>query len=102
MNNPGHMTKMATMPIYGKNPSKFFFSGTPGPISAKLGVKHWGLEYYNVSINYELWMTLTFLQQGQNRLPMHFNVEKLLKCHLKGINCRKWANGLKICDSKNI
>ena len=21
MKNPGHMTKMATMPIYGKNPS---------------------------------------------------------------------------------
>ena len=26
INNPGHMTKMAAMPIYGKNPSKFFFS----------------------------------------------------------------------------
>ena len=24
----GHMTKMAAMPIYGKNPSKIFFSGT--------------------------------------------------------------------------
>ena len=24
----GHMTKMATMPIYGKNPSKIFFSRT--------------------------------------------------------------------------
>ena len=47
INNPGHMTKMATMPIYGKNPSKFFFSGTTGPISMKLGMKHRGLEYYN-------------------------------------------------------
>ena len=54
INNPGHMTKMATMPIYGKNPSKFFFSGTTGPISTKLGMKHWGLEYYNVFINYDL------------------------------------------------
>ena len=34
----GHMTKMATMPIYGKNPSKIFFSGTGGPISMKLGM----------------------------------------------------------------
>ena len=50
LNNPGHMTKMATMPLYGKNPSKFFFSGTTGPISTKLGMKHWGLEYYNVFI----------------------------------------------------
>ena len=32
---PGHMTKMAAMPIYGKNPSKIF-SGAAGPISTKL------------------------------------------------------------------
>ena len=40
INNPGHMTKMAAMPIYGKNPSKIFFSGTTGPISTNLGMKH--------------------------------------------------------------
>ena len=40
INNPGHMTKMAAMPIYGKKPSKIFFSGTTGPISTKLGMKH--------------------------------------------------------------
>ena len=40
IDNPGHMTKMAAMPIYGKNPSKIFFSGTTGPISTKLGMKH--------------------------------------------------------------
>ena len=40
INNPGHMTKMAAMPIYGKNPSKIFFSRTTGPISTKLGMKH--------------------------------------------------------------
>ena len=33
----GHMTKMATTPIYNKNPSKNFFSGTGRPISTKLG-----------------------------------------------------------------
>ena len=60
INNPGHMTKMATMPIYGKNPSKSFFSGTTGPISMKLGMKLRELEYYNVFINYDLWMTLTY------------------------------------------
>ena len=60
INNPGRMTKMAAMPIYGKNPSKFFFSGTTGPISTKLGMKHRGLEYYNVFINYDLWMSLTY------------------------------------------
>ena len=34
----GHMTKMATKPTYGKNPSKIFFSRTGGPISTKLGM----------------------------------------------------------------
>ena len=28
INNLNHMTKMATMPIYGKNPSNIFFSET--------------------------------------------------------------------------
>ena len=38
INGPGHMTKMAAMPIYGINTSKIFFSGTSGPISKKLGM----------------------------------------------------------------
>ena len=32
------MTEMAAMPIYGKNPSKIFFSGTGGQISTKHGL----------------------------------------------------------------
>ena len=34
----GHMTKMAATPIYGKNPSKIFFSRTGRPIFRKLGM----------------------------------------------------------------
>ena len=34
----GHMTEMAAMPIYGKNPSKIFFSRTGRPIFTKLGM----------------------------------------------------------------
>ena len=34
----GHMTKMATTPIYGKNPSKIFLSRTGGPIFTELGM----------------------------------------------------------------
>ena len=34
----GHMTKMAATPIYGKNPSKIFFSRTARPIFTKLGM----------------------------------------------------------------
>ena len=62
INNPGHMTNMAAMPIYGKNSSKkIFFSGTGGPISMKLGMKHRWLKYYNVYINYDPVMTLTYI-----------------------------------------
>ena len=34
----GHMTKMAAMPIYGKNPSKILFAGTTEPIATKLDI----------------------------------------------------------------
>ena len=66
INNPGHMTKMAATPIYSKNPSKCFFSGTTRPISTKLGMKHRGLEDYNVFINYDLWMTMTYFTAKVN------------------------------------
>ena len=75
INNPGHMTKMAAMPIYGKIPSKIFFSGTGGPISVKLGMKYRRLKYYNVYINQDPAITLTFFRQGQHRSPMHLNGE---------------------------
>ena len=38
INGPGHMTKMAATPIYGKNPSKIFFSRTGRLIFTKLGM----------------------------------------------------------------
>ena len=38
INGPGHMTKMAAMPIYGKNPSKIFFSRNGRQIFTKLGI----------------------------------------------------------------
>ena len=60
INNIGHMTNMAAMSIYGKNPSKIFFSRTGGPISTKLGMKHLWLKYYNVYINHDPVMTLTY------------------------------------------
>ena len=59
LNNPGHMTKMAAMPIYGKNPSKIF-SRTGELISTKLGMKHQWLKHYNVYINHDPVMTLTY------------------------------------------
>ena len=38
----GHMTKVATMSVYGKNPLKIFFSRTKGPMALGLGMQHWG------------------------------------------------------------
>ena len=60
INNLVHMTKLAVMPIYGKNPSKIF-SETGGSISKKLGMKHQWLKYYNVYINHDPVVTLTYL-----------------------------------------
>ena len=34
----GHMTDMATMPIYGKNSLNLFFSGTKRPLALGLGM----------------------------------------------------------------
>ena len=35
----GHMTKMAAMPIYGRNPLKIFFSGTKGQMALGFGMQ---------------------------------------------------------------
>ena len=60
INGPGHITKMAAMPIYGKNPSKIFFSRTGGPIFMKLGMLHRGLLPIIVYINDDSGVTLTY------------------------------------------
>ena len=90
------MTKMAAMPIFGKNPSKIFFSGTGGPISKKLGVKHLWLKYYNVYINHDPVMTLTQFMARSTWVDHACKWGKLLKCHLKGKASRKLANGQNI------
>ena len=61
----GHMTKMAATPLYSKNSSKIFFSGTCWPISTKLGM-HWGLKLIIVWSNYDPWVTLTYLTASSN------------------------------------
>ena len=66
INGPGHMIKMATMPIYGKNPSKIFFSRTGGPIFTKLGMYHRGLLPIIVYINHDPGVTLTYFTARSN------------------------------------
>ena len=55
-----YVTMMAATPIYGKNPSKFFFSRTDGPISTKLGMQHLGLLPSIVCSNDDPGVTLTY------------------------------------------
>ena len=62
----GHMTKMAATPIYGKNPSKIFFSGTGGPISTKLGMLHRGLQPIIVCSNDDPKVTFTYFTARSN------------------------------------
>ena len=65
INGPGHVTKMAATPIYGKNPSKIFFSRTGGPIFTKLGVFR-GLLPIIVYINDDPGVTLTYFTARSN------------------------------------
>ena len=95
------MTKMAAMPIYGKNPSKIFFSETNRLISRKLGVKHRWLKYSNVYINHDPVMTLTKFMARSTWVAYAFELGKLLKCQFKGKASRKLANGQNIEDSEN-
>ena len=46
-----HMIKMATMSIYGKNLKKIFFSGTKRPMTLKVGMWHWFIEYDQIYSN---------------------------------------------------
>ena len=39
-NCTGHNTKMATTPIYGKNPLNILLSGTKRPVALGLGMWH--------------------------------------------------------------
>ena len=59
MYGPGHMTKMATTPIYGKKPSKIFYR-TNSPMIMKLGMEHYILKLYKVYINDDRELTLTY------------------------------------------
>ena len=72
-----HMTKMAAMPIYGKNPSKIFFSRTGGPIFTKLGMQHWGLQLIIVCSNDDPGLTLTYFTARSNLVTQAFLQEKV-------------------------
>ena len=70
----GHMTKMADMPIYGKNHSKIF-SRTRRLMALRLGMLHFGCWAYQVYSNDDSILTLTYFTSRSNWLPNAF--EKL-------------------------
>ena len=71
-NCTGHMTKMATTPIYDKNPLNIFFSGTKGPMALGLGMSHWGCGPYQICTNDESRLTLTYFMARTNLIPDAF------------------------------
>ena len=58
-NGPGHMTKLATMPIYSKKHEKFFFSKTKRLMTLKACMQHQVLKCYQVYSNGDSGLTLT-------------------------------------------
>ena len=89
INGPGHMTKMAAMPIYGKKPLKIFFSRTRSPMILKLGMKHRGLKPYKVYINDDPGLTLTYFTSRSNWDACTFELGKLLQSHLMEENLQQ-------------
>ena len=75
-NGSGYMTKVAAMPIYGKNFKKIFFSGTERLMTLKLGMQHWVLEYYRVCSNDDPGLTLSYFTAMSNMVPYAFVWEK--------------------------
>ena len=88
INNLGHMTKMAAMPIYGKNPSKIIFSETNGLILMKLGVWHRWLKYYNlyIYIKHDPVMTLTWFMASSALVAYALNGGNSVKMSFEGEN----------------
>ena len=74
--NPGHMTKMATMPIYGKNVKKSSSPDPKGSMTLKLGMQHQVHKYYQVCSNDDTGLTLTYFTARSNLVPYAFVWEK--------------------------
>ena len=95
------MTKMAAMPIYGKNPLEIFFSRTGRPISTKLGMVAWGLQPIIVYSND---VTLTYFTARSNLVILAFLWEKsensgtIAACDLKVARCRQLIEIMKVCE----
>ena len=78
-NGPGHMAKMAVIPIFGENLNlmvKIFFSGTKTPMTLKVGMQHRVLEYYEVYSNDDPELTLIYFVARSKLVCYAFAWEK--------------------------
>ena len=94
INGPGQMTKMAAMPIFGKNIQK---SSPYSPMILKLGMEHYVLKLYKVYINDDPELTLTYFTTMSN-LAIFFLY--LQKAQISG-ECLQdhWSSGFNlICN----
>ena len=69
-NGPGHLTKMAAMPIDGKNLKKSSSLEPKIQMILKLSMQHWVFEYYQVCSNDDPELTLTYLTARSNLVLM--------------------------------
>ena len=100
------MTKMAAMPIYGKNPLEIF-SRTGSPISTKLGMYYRGLQPIIAYSNDDPRVTLTYFTARSNLVILAFLWEKvktvdfsetIAACDLQVGRCRQLIEIMKICE----
>ena len=98
----GHMTKMSPTPIYGKNPSKIFFSRTKGPVTLWLGMKHWGLRPIIVYSSDDPRLTMTYFTARSNLVPYAFIWGKTVRKSFNGRNLQQMTRVTQdLCKNRN-
>ena len=90
-NVSGHMTKMASGPIYGIS-----FFGNKRPMTLKLGIQHWVLKYYQICSNDDTGLTLTIcflmLLHGWQLIVIHVLIQHLSYA-LRWVIQDQWSSG---------
>ena len=82
INNLGHMTKTAAMPIYGKNPSKIFFSETNRLILMSASLPYTYLIAIYLCYPFKIWTPLPVLgRDDQNRYGVCVNSHRKPEVH---------------------
>ena len=89
INGTGHMTKTAALSIYGKKLLKISFSRTRSPMILKLGMLHGRLKLYEVYINDDPGLTLTYFTARSNWVTCTFELGKNFKSHLMDENLQQ-------------